>query len=167
MKRECLDPSRFSKAGTALRCNRSRLLSVAIPRRTEDPNRFSELMELISGDFVSIRLFKGLLLILFHPRAHFHCPHSAFSSCTFKNSSVVCFVSTITPSPLLPLKAFFLYTIFPSLCSSLRFYAACFTFYKTFFRILFESNGNLFSNKFDCFFNRYRYSLRNLIVVAL
>lgn len=147
MKRRYLDSSRFSKAGAVLRCNRSRLLSVAILRRTEDLNRFGELMELISGDFVSIRLFKGLLLILFHPRTHFHFPHSAFS-CTFKNSFVVCFVSTITPSPLSLLKAFIFYTIFPSLCSSLRFYAACFMFRKTCFHILFEPNSNLFCNKF-------------------
>lgn len=40
-------------------------------------------------------------------------------------------------------------------------------FYKTLFRIPFESNSNLFSDKFYCFFNRYRYSLHNLIVVSL
>lgn len=41
-----------------LRRNRYRLLSVAIPRRIEESlNRFSELMQLISGDFVSINLF--------------------------------------------------------------------------------------------------------------
>lgn len=35
-------------------------------------NRFSELMELISGDFVPINLFNDPLLILFHPYTPFH-----------------------------------------------------------------------------------------------